>query len=244
MTFRSYYKMPAAQTVTENCVAHNGSLIPVPGRDIMVQSWYQGGVSVFDWTDAAHPVEIAFFDRGPADSTRMAAGGTWSAYWYNGVIVSSEIARGLDIMELAPSPYLSQNEIDAAKSVVLTHLNTQGQPKFTWAPSFTLARAYLDQLARANGLAGGAPRVDAVREALTAAERSSTADRRAALDRLAIQLDRDASRSRDGAKVRTLAGVVRELAARIWAATGALRSPQRRRGRRGRLENAAPPNPI
>ncbi len=215
MTFRSYYKMPAAQTANENCVAHNGSLIPVPGRDIMVQSWYQGGVSVFDWTDAAHPVEIAFFDRGPADSTRMGAGGTWSAYWYNGVIVSSEIARGLDIMELVPSPYLSQAEIDAAKSVVLTHLNTQGQPKFTWAPSFTLARAYLDQLARSNGLAGGAPRVDAVREALNSAERSSTADRRGALDRLAAQLDRDASRSPDAAKVRTLAGVVRELAARI-----------------------------
>ena len=96
MTFQSYYKMPAAQTVHENCVAHNGSLIPIPGRDVMVQAWYQGGISVFDWTDAAHPVEIAFFDRGPADSTRQGAGGSWSVYWYNGSMVSSEIDRGLE----------------------------------------------------------------------------------------------------------------------------------------------------
>ncbi len=215
MKFASYYKMPAAQTAQENCVAHNGSLIPIPGRDVMVQSWYQGGISVFDWTDAAHPREIAFFDRGPANAERMESGGTWSAYWYNGVIVSSEISRGLDILELAPSAFVSQNEIDAAKSVRFDHFNTQGQRKFTWAPSFVLARAYLDQLARSNGLAGGAPRIDAVREALTSAERSSTADRKASLDRLAAQLDRDASRSSDAARVRTLAGVVRELAARI-----------------------------
>ena len=100
MTFQSYYKMPAPQTPQENCVAHNGSLIPIPGRDVMVQAWYQGGISVFDWTDAAHPKEIAFFDRGPVDSTKMASGGSWSVYWYNGVIVSSEISRGLDIFEL------------------------------------------------------------------------------------------------------------------------------------------------
>jgi hypothetical protein len=215
MKFASYYKMPAAQTAQENCVAHNGSIIPIPGRDVMVQSWYQGGVSVFDWTDAAHPVEIAFFDRGPVNAERMEGGGTWSVYWYNGVMVSSEISRGLDIFELTPSAYLSQNEIDAAKSVQFDHFNTQGQRKFTWAPSFVLARAYLDQLARSNGLAGGAPRVDAVREALNSAERSSTANRKGALDRLAAQLERDASRSSDAAKVRTLTGVVRELAAKI-----------------------------
>ena len=85
MVFKSYYKMPAPQTSHENCVAHNGSLIPVPGRDVMVQAWYQGGVSVFDWTDAAHPKEIAFFDRGPVDSTKFSMGGSWSVYWYNGV---------------------------------------------------------------------------------------------------------------------------------------------------------------
>src|SRR4051794_8515020 len=148
MNFVSYYKLPAPQTSTENCVAHNGSLIPVPGRDIMVQSWYQGGISIFDWTDPAHPKEIAFHDRGPLDATRLITAGSWSVYWYNGLIVSSEIARGLDIFELQPSAYISQNELDAAKSVHFDYLNAQGQPKLTWAPSFSLSRAYLDQLER------------------------------------------------------------------------------------------------
>ena len=106
LTFHSYYKMPAPQTPQENCVAHNGSLIPIPGRDVMVQSWYQGGISIFDWTDAAHPKEIGFFDRGPSDSTQMGPGGTWLVYWYNGHIVSSEIARGLDVLELTPSTFI------------------------------------------------------------------------------------------------------------------------------------------
>jgi hypothetical protein len=128
MTFQSYYKMPAAQTPYENCVAHNGSLIPVPGRDIMVQAWYQGGISVFDWTDAAHPTEIAYFDRGPMDSTKLVDAGSWSAYWYNGYIYSSEISRGLDVFELKPSALLSQNEIDAAKQVLFDFLNVQDQP--------------------------------------------------------------------------------------------------------------------
>jgi hypothetical protein len=210
LQFQSYYKLPAAQTAQENCVAHNGSLIPVPGRDIMVQSWYQGGISVFDWTDAAHPREIAFFDRGPVDSTRMASGGTWSAYWYNGVIVSSEISRGLDIVELTPSGLLSQNEIDAAKTVHFDYLNAQDQPKLVWPPSFSLARAYVDQLARSNGLSSA--RVAAVRQSLASAESASGAQRRSALTALATQLDGDASGAGDAAKVRTLAGAVRELA--------------------------------
>jgi hypothetical protein len=210
LQFQSYYKLPAAQTAQENCVAHNGSLIPIPGRDIMVQSWYQGGLSIFDWTDAAHPKEIAFFDRGPVDSTRMASGGTWSAYWYNGVIVSSEISRGLDIVELTPSGLLSQNEIDAAKTVHFDYLNTQGQPKLVWPPSFSLARAYVDQLARTNGLA--ATRVAAVRQSLISAESASGAPRRAALTTLATQLDSDASSAGDAAKVRTLASALRDLA--------------------------------
>lgn len=211
MQFQSYYKLPAPQTQFENCVAHNGSLIPIPGRDVMVQAWYQGGISVFDWTDAAHPREIAYFDRGPMDSTRMVGAGSWSAYWYNGVIVSSEIARGLDIFELAPSAYLSQNEIDAAKSVHLDYLNVQGQPKYTWPASFSLARAYVDQLARSNGLGSG--RISAVRQALTSAEGISGGQRRDALTQLAAQLDNDASSAGDGSKVRTLAGAVRDLAA-------------------------------
>src|SRR5438445_661876 len=130
LTFQSYYKMSAPQTPFENCVAHNGSLIPIPGRDVMVQAWYQGGICVFDWTDPAHPKEIAFFDRGPVDSTKMEDGGSWSAYWYNGVIVSSEIARGLDIFELKPSGFISQNEIDEAKLVHREDFHTEDQPKF------------------------------------------------------------------------------------------------------------------
>jgi len=208
--FQSYYKLPAPQTAQENCVAHNGSLIPIPGRDVMVQSWYQGGISVFDWTDAAHPREIAFFDRGPVDSTRMASGGTWSVYWYNGKIVSSEISRGLDVFELTPSQFISQNEIDAAKSVHYDYLNTQGQPHFTFAPSFALARAYVDQLERGNGLS--AARISSVRSALQRAEGASGAARRTALTSLATQVTGYAAGSADAARVRTLAGAIRDLA--------------------------------
>ncbi len=210
MTFKSYYKMPAAQTVNENCVAHNGSLIPVPGRDIMVQAWYQGGISVFDWTDAAHPKEIGFFDRGPVDSTQMGSGGSWSVYWYNGVMVSSEISRGLDIYELLPSALLSQNEIDAAKLVHLDFLNVQGQPKLVWPASFVVARAYLDQLERSNGLAGG--KVSGARVALAGAEKLTGAARQSALTALASKLNADASGAADGAKVRKLAAAVTSLA--------------------------------
>jgi hypothetical protein len=211
MQFQSYYKLPAPQTPQENCVAHNGSLIPIPGRDVMVQAWYQGGISVFDWTDAAHPKEIAFFDRGPVDSTRMVGAGYWSAYWYNGVIVTSEIARGLDIFELAPSGFISQNEIEAAKSVHLDYFNTQGQPRFVWPASFSLARAYVDQLVRSKGL--GAGKISAARQALDGAEKASGAARREALTHLATQLDGDAGGAPDAAKVRTLAGAVKNLAA-------------------------------
>jgi hypothetical protein len=206
MQFQSYYKLPAPQTSQENCVAHNGSMIPIPGRDVMVQAWYQGGISVFDFTDAKHPTEIAFFDRGPADSSRMAMGGSWSVYWYNGAIVSSEIARGLDVLELLPSAALSQNEIDAAKSVKLDYLNAQGQPKFVWPASFSLAKAYVDQLERDGGLA--ADRVASVRQALTSAEQANGAQRRDALKKLAGQIDGYGS----AAKVKTLASAVRDLA--------------------------------
>jgi hypothetical protein len=176
----------------------------------MVQAWYQGGVSVFDWSDAAHPVEIAFHDRGPVDSTRMEDGGSWSAYWYNGVIVSSEISRGLDIFELLPSAHLSRNEIDAAKTVRFDQFNVQGQARFVWPPSFALARAYADQLERSGGLP--AARIAAVRQALADAERATGSARRDPLTSLAATLDADAAASSDAAKVRTLAGAVRDLA--------------------------------
>ena len=133
LVLRSYYKLPVAQTPQENCVAHNGSLIPVPGRDIMVQSWYQGGVSVFDFTDSEHPLEIAYFDRGPISAETMELGGTWSAYWYNGFIYASEITRGLDVFRLTPSEHLSQAEIDAAEKADVDELNVQTQQRFTWS---------------------------------------------------------------------------------------------------------------
>ena len=216
MRFKSYYKLPAVQTAQENCVAHNGSLIPIPGRDVMVQAWYQGGLSVFDWTDPERPVEIAFFDRGPVDSTRMASGGYWSAYWYNGVIVGSEMARGLDIFELTPSAFISQNEIDAAKSVHLDYFNVQGQPKFVWPATFALTRAYLDQLERSKGLA--ADEIAAARDALGTAEKASDADRRDGLTHLAARLE--VAGGSEAAKVRTLAGVVKQLAAAPGLARG------------------------
>ncbi|HKC41291.1 MAG TPA: hypothetical protein VKC15_17240 [Gemmatimonadales bacterium] len=210
LRFQSYYKMLAPQTVNENCVAHNGSLIPIPGRDVMAQSWYQGGISVFDWTDAAHPKEIAFFDRGPADSTQMGNAGTWSAYWYNGVIVSSEIGRGLDIVELTPSGFISQNEIDAAKLVHLDYFNTQDQPKIVWPASFVVARAYVDQLGRSNGLAPA--QLSATRDALARAEKASGPQRQNALTQLATQLNTDLAASGDAAKLRMLIATVTELA--------------------------------
>jgi hypothetical protein len=210
LVFQSYYKLPAAQTSEENCVAHNGSMIPIPGRDVMVQAFYQGGLTVFDWTDPKHPKEIAFFDRGPLDATRMASGGSWSAYWYNGVIVSSEIARGLDIYELLPSGLITQNEIDAAKTVRFDSFNVQHQQKFVWPPSFAMAKAFVDQLERSNGLP--AARIQATRTALTSAERANGQQRKTALTQLATQLNGDMAGSTDQAKLKLLVGTVTDLA--------------------------------
>ena len=209
LVFKSYYKMPAPQTSFENCVAHNGSLIPIPGREVMVQGWYQGGLSVFDWTDVSKPKEIAFFDRGPIDGTRLITGGSWSVYWYNGLIVSSEIARGLDIFELLPGGLITQNELDAAKTVKFDYLNAQEQRKLVWPPSFAKARAFVDQLERSNGLP--AARIAAVRQNLDAAEKLSGQPKRQALRKLATQLAADAKTAGDQPKVRMLVGAVREL---------------------------------
>jgi hypothetical protein len=210
LVFESYYKMPAAQTTEENCVAHNGSLIPVPGREIMVQGWYQGGISIFDWTDPANPFEIAYHDRGPMDEEEMVMAGSWSVYWYNGYMVSSEIARGLDIFELTPSGLLSQNEIDAAKTVRLETFNAQEQPRFVWPPSFAMARAYLDQLHRDSGLS--LAQINEARGALAQAEGMSGQQRSSALTQLANEISVMARGASDADKVRTLAGAVRDLA--------------------------------
>jgi hypothetical protein len=210
LDFRSYFKLPAAQTKEENCVAHNGSLIPVPGREIMVQSWYQGGINVFDWTDPDHAYEIAFFDRGPMDGTQLTSAGHWSAYWYNGYIYGSEISRGLDVLELSPSEHLTQNELDAAKLVTFAYFNAQEQPKLVWPAAFVVARAYTDQLARNTAV----PRawLDGVLSQLAAAEKAKGAARSTALTALAAQLDRDAAGSADAARVRALSDVVKGLA--------------------------------
>lgn len=210
MKFQSYYKMPSVQTEWENCVAHNGSPIPIPGREVMVQGWYQGGISIFDWTDPSNPYEIAFHDRGPLKDGELTSAGSWSAYWYNGVIVNSEIARGIDIFELAPSPFVSQNEIDAARTVVWDELNPQQQPQMVWPASFPKARSFVDQLERSKGMSSA--RLAAVRAALTQAEGVSGNARGTALNRLAGQIDRDVNGSSDQGKVRMLAAAVRELA--------------------------------
>ena len=207
LVFKSYYKIPTVQSSNENCVAHNGSLIPIPGRDVMVQSWYQGGVSVFDWTDPSQPKEIASFDRGPVDSTRMAMGGSWSVYWYNGSIVSSEIARGLDVAELVPSEFISQNEIDAANTVKWDYLNAQGQPKISWPPSFALAKAFTDQLERKGCVAPA--KISEIRSSISSAEKSSGAARNATLSKLVT--DVEASRSCDPKKTDLLKKALQDL---------------------------------
>jgi hypothetical protein len=168
MEFASYYKMPAVQTVNENCVAHNMSIVPVPGRDIVAQAWYQGGISVIDFTDTANPVEIAFFDRGPINSpfpipdptnpNRINLGGLWSTYWYNGQIYGTEIARGFDTFGLTPSEHITVNELAAAAEVEQTEFNAQHQPKIVWTPSFAVVRAYYDQAIRAGHLSGNTAR--------------------------------------------------------------------------------------
>jgi hypothetical protein len=214
LSFASYYKLPAAQGDTENCVAHNGSLIPVPGRDIEVQAWYQGGISVMDFTDADHPVEIAYFDRGPIDPHMLILGGDWSAYWYNGHIYASEIARGLDIFELSPSEFLTQNEIDAAKTVRVAELNVQNQQRIEWPAQLVVAKAYLDQLERSQALP--ADQIAAVRNAIQSAE-SSHLNRRelAKLQSFARSLKESARTTKsaiDSKRLQALAGILQRPA--------------------------------
>jgi hypothetical protein len=215
LTFASYYKLPAAQSDTENCVAHNGSLIPVPGRDIEVQAWYQGGVSVMDFTDAAHPFEIAYFDRGPIDSKMLVLGGEWSAYWYNGDIYGSEIARGLDIFELTPTKFLTQNEIDAAKTVRVAELNVQDQQKLEWPAQLVVAKAYVDQLERSQALP--AERIAALRAGIRDAENSHMSKSKVAkLSSMAPSLEKNAAMSTspaDAARLRALADILKRPSA-------------------------------
>ncbi|MDQ3172564.1 MAG: hypothetical protein M3Q91_02500 [Acidobacteriota bacterium] len=214
LKFASYYKMPAAQGDTENCVAHNGSLIPVPGRDIKVQAWYQGGISLMDFTDAEHPIEIGYFDRGPFDPKMLVLGGPWSAYWYNGHIYASEIARGLDIFELTPTKFLTQNEIDAAKAVRMAELNVQNQQKIEWPRQLVVAKAYVDQLERSQGLP--ADRISSLRKAIQSAETSHlNRGELAKLKRLAPSLEKSAATTKstaDSSRLRALAEILKRPA--------------------------------
>ncbi|HEY2016289.1 MAG TPA: hypothetical protein VGH38_22450 [Bryobacteraceae bacterium] len=212
LTLASYYKMPAPQTEFENCVAHNGSLVPIPGRDILVQAWYQGGVSMVDFTDPTHPFEIGYFDRGPVDGAKRAMGGQWSVYWYNGYIYGSEIARGVDVFKLVPNQFITQNEIDAANQVHFDELNVQNQPKITWPANFVVARAYLDQLTRSNALSRD--RIGALKSAIDKAE-ASPSDRKdtAQLQSLAVSLDKDAATTKapaDAERMRALSAIMKQ----------------------------------
>ena len=214
LVFGGYYKMPAPQTDQENCVAHNGSLVPVPGRDIMVQAWYQGGLSMFDFTDAAHPVEIAYFDRGPIDEKRMLIGGYWSTYYYNGHIYGSEIYRGLDIFTLVPTEQMTQNEIDAAALVKSTELNVQHQQKITWPASFVVAKAYLDQLVRSKTITAG--RAGSIRDAMDRAETAAGSSKNSALaqvNSMASQLDLEGSKA-SGIDAKRLKGAAEAMKGR------------------------------
>ncbi|MGH9466727.1 MAG: LVIVD repeat-containing protein [Terriglobales bacterium] len=220
LRFQGYYKMPAWQTSTENCVAHNGSLVPVPGRDIMSQAFYQGGATVFDFTNPAHVQEIAYFDRGPISATQLIIGGYWSIYYYKGYLYGSEIARGFDVFKLEPSKYLTQNEIDAAALAqwndgVPGDLNVQDQPHFTWPAVYVVARAYLDQLNRDHAVP--ADQIAALNQAMTQVDGMSAGSERAAavskLDAMARQLQDDAAQAprdqpRDASRMRSAAATI------------------------------------
>jgi len=210
LSFANYYKMPAAQGDTENCVAHNGSLIPVPGRDIEVQAWYQGGVSIMDFTDPAKPFEIAYFDRGPIDPKILVLGGDWSAYWYNGNIYGSEIARGLDVFELTPTQFLTQNEIDAAKTVRVAELNVQNQQKIEWPANLTVAKAYLDQLSRSQALPSS--QITSLRKAIQSAETSHMNKSKVAkLQKMAPAVEKNAASAKTAADASRLHGLAEIL---------------------------------
>jgi len=221
LVHKGYYKMPAAQTEQENCVAHNGSLIPVPGRDIMVQAWYQGGLSVFDFTDSAHPKEIAYFDRGPINGEAMLSGGYWSTYWYNGNLYGSEMARGIDVFRLKPSEFISQNEIDAAMQFRLQEFNSQNQPKVVWPPSSAVAKSYLDQLNRTQGISS--QRAKTITDVLSKADQlrtgkeGSAAGTLTALDAAAAQVEGDAKAASglDQKRLNALADTLRRRAASL-----------------------------
>jgi hypothetical protein len=216
LVYRSHFKMPAPQVDEENCVAHNGSIVPVPGRDIMVQSWYQGGLSIWDFTDSANPQEIAYFDRGPIDEKELVLGGYWSSYWYDGRIYATEILRGLDVFALIPSEFLTENEIAAAALADQGRtFNAQQQFPVKWPAEPVVARAYVDQLRRSGAL-----------------EASLLEEIMGTLDRIAARL---AANARDAA----LAARVKELSRGIGERRGDAITQRRSRGLAETLQELA-----
>jgi len=216
LEFRSYFKMPAPQVDEENCVAHNGSIIPVPGRDIFVQAWYQGGISVIDFTDSANPFEIAFFDRGPIDAEDMVPGGFWSTYWYRGRIYGTEIVRGLDVLKLVPSEHITVNEIAAAAIADQGNVfNPQQQFPVTWPDEPVVARAYIDQLARDDAL-----------------DTETISD-------LSLSLDSAEERLSTGTRDKKLAGTLERLARTLGGGRDAPIIAKRREGLANTLEGIA-----
>ncbi|RZI98657.1 MAG: hypothetical protein EON90_12515 [Brevundimonas sp.] len=210
---QTFFKLPSHQSADQNCVAHNGNLIPVPGRDLMVQAWYQGGVSVVDFTDPAKPFEIAYFDRGPIEQGRLRVGGAWSAYWFNGKIYASEIARGLDVLKLEPSEFLSAAEIAAAASVTAETINPQTQTHAVWTDGPDVAQAYLDQLARTTGFDAA---LAAQAGAVITGWRGGSADKAgasAAAARLTAAAAVEGVTAPTKARLTALAGVFQRLAA-------------------------------
>lgn len=215
MELAGYYKLPVPQTETENCVAHNGSIIPVPGRDIMAQAWYQGGLSLMDFTDPENPFEIAFFDRGPLSIESLFTGGYWSTYWYNGRLYGAEISRGIDVFRLTPSEHLSEAEIAAAEMIQMNEFNAQLQPKVEWPAAVPVAQAYLDQMVRSNRILNDrAAEIQRVLNAQAAGRASASQ-----LNSLALTLEADAIQIRagelggDAERMEKIAEVLRGLAA-------------------------------
>jgi hypothetical protein len=212
LTLASYYKMPAPQTELENCVAHNGSLVPIPGRDVFVQAWYQGGVSMVDFTDPTHPFEMAYFDRGPLDAVKHGLGGFWSVYWYNGYIYGSEIARGVDVFRLTPSKFITQEEIDASNQVHMDILNVQSQPKIVWPQNLIVGKAYVAQLERSAALP--AARVASLKAAIAKVQTPGASRKdTAALQSMGDALDKDAAKAKsatDAGRMRALAGILKQ----------------------------------
>ncbi len=212
LALSSYYKMPAPQTDLENCVAHNGSLVPIPGRDVFVQAWYQGGISMVDFTDPSHPFEIAYFDRGPLDAVKRGTGGFWSVYWYNGYIYGSEIARGVDVFRLAPSKFLTQEEIDASNQVHFDILNVQSQPKIVWPQNLIVGKAYVAQLERSGALT--AVRMASLKAAIAKVEKPGSSRKDSAdLAAIGSALDKDAANVKsatDAGRMRALAAIMKQ----------------------------------